>query len=146
MVGLVCFDYCTDSEISFRVWFCDIDNYGHMNNGSYNLYCDYGRYNLAIRLLNWSFSTRGYCVVSTADIQYIRSMKLFQKFTLRTSVVAVSGKNVWFRQRFAFHTFSSQYSFESNGKVYAIAMMKMVFLNEHFKSITGKEGLSVCID
>ena len=88
----------TDSEITFRVWFCDIDNYGHMNNSCYNLYCDYGRYNCAIRLFGIKALRSAYCVVGTADIQYIRSMKLFQKFVLRTSVVAVSGKNVMFRQ------------------------------------------------
>ena len=88
----------TDSEITYRVWFCDIDNYGHMNNSCYNLYCDYGRYNCAIRLFGIKALRSAYCVVGTADIQYIRSMKLFQKFVLRTSVVAVSGKNVMFRQ------------------------------------------------
>ena len=123
-----------DSEMTFRIWFCDIDNYGHMNNGSYNLYCDYGRYNLAIRLFGPGWLGKGYCVVATADIQYLRSLKLFQKFTLRTSIVAVSGKNVWFRQ-----------SFESNGKVYAVAMMKMVFLNYDFKTITGQEALTVSL-
>lgn len=87
-----------DSEISFRVWFCDIDNYGHMNNSCYNLYCDYGRYNCALRLFGIKALRSVYCVVGTADIQYIRSMKLFQKFILRTSIVAVSGKNVLFKQ------------------------------------------------
>lgn len=33
--------------------------------------------------------------------------------------------------------------FECEGKVYAIAMMRMVFLNENYKSVTGKEALSV---
>ncbi|KAK8801720.1 hypothetical protein WA588_006006, partial [Blastocystis sp. NMH] len=117
-----------DSEITYRVWFCDIDNYGHMNNSCYNLYCDYGRYNCAIRLFGIKALRSAYCVVGTADIQYIRSMKLFQKFVLRTSVVAVSGKNVMFRQ-----------VFESNGKVYAIAMMRMVFLDSHYRTVLGKD-------
>lgn len=34
-------------------------------------------------------------------------------------------------------------SFECNGKLHAVAMMKMVFLNYQFKTITGKEALSV---
>ena len=34
-------------------------------------------------------------------------------------------------------------SFECNGKVYAIATMKMVFLNENYRSVTGKEALIV---
>ena len=84
--------------MSFRVWFCDIDNYGHMNNGSYNLYCDYGRYNLAIRLFGLKWLKKAYCVVGTSHIQYLRSLKLFQKFIVRTSIVAASGKNVWFKQ------------------------------------------------
>lgn len=85
--------------MTFRTWFCDIDLYGHMNNGSYNLYCDYGRYALAVRLFGLGWFNNGYCVVSTSHIQYIRSLPLFKKFTLRTSVVAANGKNVWFRQR-----------------------------------------------
>ena len=87
-----------DSEISFRVWFCDIDNYGHMNNSNYNLYCDYGRYNLAVRLFGYDWLTKEYCVVGASNIQYIRPLKLFQKFIVRTAMVAVDGKNVWFRQ------------------------------------------------
>ena len=87
-----------DSEISFRVWFCDIDNYGHMNNSNYNLYCDYGRYNLAVRLFGYNWLTKEYCVVGASNIQYIRPLKLFQKFIVRTAMVAVDGKNVWFRQ------------------------------------------------
>ena len=88
-----------EDTMTFRTWFCDIDLYGHMNNGSYNLYCDYGRYALAVRLFGMKWFNNAYCVVSTSHIQYIRSLPLFRKFTLRTSVVAVSGKNVWFRQR-----------------------------------------------
>jgi len=97
-VGCLDMTLCTDSELSFRVWFCDIDHYGHMNNGSYNLYCDYGRYNLAIRLFGLKWVHKAYCVVSTSHIQYLRSLKLFQKFIVRTSIVAASGKNVWFKQ------------------------------------------------
>ena len=89
-----------DSEITFRVWFCDIDNYGHMNNSNNNMYCDYGRYNYAIRMFGYDWLGKAYCVVGASNIQYLRSFKLFQKFTLRTSVVAVSGKNVWFRQSY----------------------------------------------
>ena len=89
-----------DSEMDFIVWFCDIDNYGHMNNSNYNLYCDYGRYNYAIRMFGYDWLGKAYCVVGASNIQYLRSFKLFQKFTLRTSVVAVRGKNVWFRQSY----------------------------------------------
>lgn len=32
---------------------------------------------------------------------------------------------------------------ECNGKVHAVAMMKMVFLNAKFQSVVGKESLSV---
>ena len=69
-----------------------------MNNGSYNLYCDYGRYAIAIRIFGTQWFNNGFCVVGSAHIQYLRSLKLFQRFTLRTSIVAVDGKNVWFRQ------------------------------------------------
>ena len=92
-----------EDTMTFRTWFCDIDLYGHMNNGSYNLYCDYGRYALAVRLFGMKWFNKAYCVVSTSHIQYIRSLPLFKKFTLRTSVVAASGKNVWFRQRYKHH-------------------------------------------
>ena len=34
---------------------------------------------------------------------------------------------------------------ECNGKVHAIAMMKMVFLNAKFQSVAGKEPLTVMI-
>lgn len=35
--------------------------------------------------------------------------------------------------------------FECKGKVYAVAMMKMVFLNDQYRTISGKEALSVVI-
>ena len=69
-----------------------------MNNASYNLYCDYGRYNLAVRLFGWRWFGNGYCVVGASNIQYMRPLKLFQKMTIRTRIVAANGKNVWFRQ------------------------------------------------
>ena len=34
-------------------------------------------------------------------------------------------------------------SFESGGKMYAVANMKMVFLNKNFRSVTGRDALSV---
>lgn len=69
-----------------------------MNNSSYNMYCDYGRYNLGVRLFGLKCFRNGVCLVGASNIQYLRPLKLFQKITIRTKIVAASGKNVWFRQ------------------------------------------------
>lgn len=35
--------------------------------------------------------------------------------------------------------------FESNGKVYAIAMMRMVFLDSHYRTVLGKDVFAVML-
>ena len=35
--------------------------------------------------------------------------------------------------------------FESNGKVYAIAMMRMVFLDSHYRTVHGKDVFAVTL-
>ena len=93
-----CWLSLVDSEMDFIVWFCDIDNYGHMNNCVYNTYCDYGRLASGLKTFGPNSLHHLYCVVAQSNIQYIRPMKLFQRFTLRTSIVAMKGKNVYFKQ------------------------------------------------
>ena len=36
-------------------------------------------------------------------------------------------------------------SFESGGKMYAVANMKMVFLNKNYRSVSGRDALSVLL-
>lgn len=91
-----------DSVLHFIVWFSDIDNYGHMNNCVYNTYCDYGRLASGLKTFGSKSLHHLYCVVAQSNIQYIRPMKLFQRFTLRTSIVAMKGKNVYFKQVYPF--------------------------------------------
>ena len=73
-------------------------------------------------------------------MQYLRSLKFGQKFTLRTSIVAISGKNAWFQQ-VQIQVLYVMDSFECGGKVYAIAMMRMVFLDKNYR-ITNSLELS----
>ncbi|KAK8808513.1 hypothetical protein WA158_008414 [Blastocystis sp. Blastoise] len=115
-------------EITFRVWFSDVDWFMHMNNSMYQYYCDFGRYSWGIRLIGYKNTLNCKLLVGGSFCQYIRSLQLFQKFTLRTQVVGTDGDWLWIQQTFI-----------SNGKVYAVSMMKMIYKDEHYNTKTPLE-------
>jgi acyl-CoA thioesterase FadM len=108
-----------DSRVCFRVLPNDCDINLHMNNGRYLSFMDLGRVHLLgqIRLLPLIFRNRWMPVLAAAEINFIRSLRPFQKFELVTRVVTWDDKYVYMEQLF-----------EVRGDIYAHAFVKGLFL------------------
>jgi len=77
------------SRLTFRVWFHDLDPFGHMNNGRYLTIMDLGRTDLMVRsgLARAAYRHQWTPIASAIVIRYRREMRLFQKFRLVTRIV-----------------------------------------------------------
>lgn len=83
-----------ESTIICMPW--DIDMFLEMNNGRVLTLYDLGRFNLAIRtgLAKILKTNRWGLVVAGCSVRYRRRIRMFDKVTMRTQVVAVEGR--WF--------------------------------------------------
>jgi acyl-CoA thioesterase FadM len=101
-----------------RVWPNDLDMNLHLNNGRYLTLMDIGRFDLTIRagLLKAMIVKRWLPVLSTASIQFYRSLGPFQKFQLTTKIIYWDEKWLYLSQGYHCHD-----------KVYASAVVKAVF-------------------
>lgn len=86
----------------FRVNLADLDPLMHMNNGRYLSLLDLGRMDLMLRSRFWPvIKERGwYPVVAGQTITYYRSLKLFERFELRTEVMGADERWIYMHQRF----------------------------------------------
>jgi len=89
-------------ETRFRVVPTDLDPLLHMNNARYLALMDLGRYDLLRRSGWWDqILERGWgAVVAGQTITYRRSLKLGQRFVLRTRVVGMDERWAYLEQRF----------------------------------------------
>lgn len=103
-------DLLGESIVEFRVWPNDLDVNLHMNNGRYLTLMDLGRFDLIFRMgmLRHVIRHSWRPVAASATIQFHRSLRPFQKFRIRTSLVCWDEKWIYFQQRF-----------ESEGKLVA---------------------------
>lgn len=110
----------TPSRLAFRVWPTDCDLNFHMNNGRYLTLMDLGRVHLLAQmgLLAIVLARRWTPVLSAAEINYIRPLAPFRKFTLVTRLLTWDEKYFYIEQRF-----------EACGRLVAIGMVKGVFLH-----------------
>jgi acyl-CoA thioesterase FadM len=108
-----------ESVLRFRVWPNDLDINLHMNNARYLAMMDIGRYDLALRcgLARLAWRRRLKPVVASAMVRFRRSLKPFERFTLRSRVVGWDEK--WI---FIAHTI------ERGDHVYCQAVVKALFL------------------
>jgi len=101
--------------MSFRVMPSDLDINLHMNNGRYLQIMDLGRFDFIIRtgVLPQMRRQRWMPVVGSETIRFRRSLAPFQKYELRTRLVAWDDKWFFFEQRFT-----------TRGEVFAAGMVK----------------------
>lgn len=89
-------------DTQFRVWFNDLDALLHMNNGVYLTIMDLARTDLLLRS-NAYQKVKGegwYPVLAAETIRFKRSLKLFQRFTIRTKVLGWDERSIYLEQTF----------------------------------------------
>lgn len=111
------------SRIRFHCWPNDLDVNMHMNNGRYLTLMDLGRTHFMSELkILWQLpKKKWFPVVGAVDIQFMKAIDPFQPFEIVTRLLTWDEKWFYVEQRF-----------ERNGKVYAKAELRALFL--------GKEG------
>lgn len=120
-------------DTHFRVLPNDLDALLHVNNGVYLTLMDLGRTDLllrsdafhAVRKKGW------YPVLAAETIRFKRSLKLFQKFIIRTSVIGWDERSFYLEQKFI-----------SNGKLIAKAVVDARFLKKSGGNVTPAELLA----
>ncbi len=107
-----------ETELKLRVLPNDLDIYLHMNNGRYATIMDLGRLDYLQRtgLLKQSRRHQWVPVVAQVDLNFLRPLKLFQAFALKTKVVYWDTHWVFLEQTFI-----------SNSKPMAKALIKTQF-------------------
>lgn len=87
---------------TLRVFPNDLDIFFHVNNGVYLTYADLGRTDLMLRSGAYSkIRKQGwYPVVAGASIEFRRSLKLGQKFTITTRIAGWDTKAIYLEQVF----------------------------------------------
>lgn len=116
-------DPLAPSVLALRVWPNDLDPNRHLNNGRYLTLMDLGRFDLTLRsgLMRVILRRRWMPVLGDAAITFQRPLKLFQRFTLTTTIVGWDEKWIYMEQ-----------TFEHEGKRAATAFVKGI--------LRGKEG------
>jgi acyl-CoA thioesterase FadM len=111
-----------ESWLTLRVWPNDIDINGHMNNGRYLTIMDLGRLDLISRtaLGKVVLRRRWQPLVASAMIRYYRSLKPFQKYSLKTKVAGWDEKWLFIEQHF-----------ERRGTLIATGLVKVLFRDRH---------------
>lgn len=120
-------------DTQFRVWPNDLDALLHVNNGVYLTLMDLGRTDLllrsnayhAVRKQGW------YPVLAAETIRFKKSLTLFQKFTIRTSVVGWDERSIYLEQQFL-----------SKGKLVAKAVVDARFLKKKGGNVAPAELLA----
>jgi acyl-CoA thioesterase FadM len=114
----------------FRVWPSDLDTVGHMNNAKYFGLMDLGRVDLMLRSSQHrETQTRGwYPVIAAQTIRYRRSLKPFQRFEVRTTLLGTDERGVYFEQ-----------SFLARGELYAQAVVQCRFLRRSGGTVPAAE-------
>jgi acyl-CoA thioesterase FadM len=109
-------------SVNMRVWPQDLDLNFHLNNGVFLSIMDMGRTRYVIRSGFAKAAIKygwGLGVVGGVNITYLRSLALFQKFTLRTKFAGHCNGWYYIEQRY-----------ESRGKLVAAALIKVTFLRK----------------
>ncbi|NUM81643.1 thioesterase family protein [bacterium] len=109
------------SKIRFRCWPNDLDVNMHMNNGRYLTLMDLGRTHFMSELkILWQLpKKKWFPVVGAVDIQFMKAIDPFQPFEIFTQLLTWDDKWFYVEQRF-----------ERNGKVYARAELRALFLGK----------------
>jgi YbgC/YbaW family acyl-CoA thioester hydrolase len=117
-------------DTPLRIWPHEIDTNQHVNNGAYLTLMDFGRFDLLIRAgIFQSIRRAGWFPVVVAEtIQFRRSLKLGQRFVIRTQILGWTEKDFFMEQTFLRH-----------GEIYARGVVKGRFLRKEGGSVTVEE-------
>lgn len=123
-------DILGSATTQLRVWPNDLDIFLHVNNGVYLTYADLGRTDMMLRANAFHpIRKKGwYPVAAAASIQFRKSLKLWQTFTITTRVAGWDDMAVYIEQ-----------VFERQGKVYATALIDARFLSTRGERISTKQ-------
>lgn len=90
------------SRLALRAWPNDLDLNLHINNGRFLSLMDLGRFDLIARmgLLGTFLKKNWRPVVADAVIQFRRPIRIFQKYTLTSQIIAWDEKWIYIDQRF----------------------------------------------
>lgn len=91
-----------ETEVTLRVLPVDLDLLMHVNNGVYFSFMDLGRWDMIFRNGTYDLAKKKgwYSVVAGETIKFKRSLKLWDRFTLRTRIVGHDEKYFFIEQRF----------------------------------------------
>ena len=114
----------TFSDVSIvhdRVWWSDIDELRHMNNGVYLSLLDHARLDLMLRSTGWQRfrAAKVYPVVTAQSIAYRKSLQLGQRFQIESRVIGYDARAAYVEQRVV-----------SKGEIYARAFVQARFLRD----------------
>ena len=92
-------DECT---VALRVWPNDLDVNVHLTNSRYLLAMDLGRWDFGMRtgMGRQMVRRRWFPLVGSATLRFRKGLRPFQRYELRTRLVAWDDKWFWFEQRF----------------------------------------------
>jgi len=93
------FDEC---RLAFRVWPNDLDVNLHLTNSRYLRAMDLGRWDYGMRARLWRQMARRrfFPLLGSATLRFRKGLDPFQRYELRTRLVAWDEKWLWFEQRF----------------------------------------------
>lgn len=122
------------TEYTMRVLPVDLDVLMHVNNGMYFSYMDFGRWDMIFRsgVYDKSRARGWYSVVAGETIKFKRSLKLWDKFTIKTQVIGYDDKYFFIRQTFV-----------KDNLVHAIGMVKVRFLKFSGGTVSTQEVLDL---
>lgn len=118
------------TEVIMRVMPMDIDFLMHVNNGMYLSYLDHGRMDMIFRNGMYELCRKKgwYGVVAGESIKFKKSLKLFDKFTIRTISKGHDDKY-----------FFVQHKIICKGEVMATAIVKIRFLKRSGGTVPTQE-------
>lgn len=127
-------DLFAESTTSFRVLPTDIDVLFHMNNGRYLSLMDLARIDFMIRCNVFPVlrKNKTYPVIASEMIRFKKSLPLFQRFEIATTLLGWDDKFFYLAQYF-----------QSQGECYAMALVKARFLHGQKGPLTPQSILSL---
>lgn len=91
-----------EARLAFRVWPNDLDVNLHLTNNRFLRAMDLGRWDYGMRARLWGAVARRrwFPLVGTATLRFRKGLSPFERYELRTRLVAWDEKWCWFEQRF----------------------------------------------
>ncbi|MFL5784116.1 MAG: acyl-CoA thioesterase [Bacteriovoracaceae bacterium] len=126
--------FLDETEYTMRVLPTDLDLLMHVNNGVYFSFMDFGRWNMIFKNGAYDLAKKNgwYTVVAGETIRFKKSLKLWDKFTMKTKMVGHDDKYFFIEQRFL-----------KNGEEMATGLVKVRFLKKAGGTISAPDVLKV---